>query len=65
MSQFPRSEVEDAFAHFYNLGCVVEDWSGWAELFTDDALLRRALLGRDARTGRDPGVDQSGDGRGP
>ena len=38
MSQFPRSEVEDAFAHFYNLGCVVEDWSGWADLFTDDAL---------------------------
>src|ERR1035441_6003208 len=37
MSEFSRSEVEDAFAHFYNLGCVVEDWSGWAALFTDDA----------------------------
>jgi hypothetical protein len=37
MSEFSRSEVEEAFAHFYNLGCVVEDWSGWAALFTDDA----------------------------
>jgi hypothetical protein len=38
MSEFSRAEVEDAFAHFYNLGCVLEDWSAWAALFTDDAL---------------------------
>jgi len=34
--KFSRSEVEEQFAHFYNLGCVLEDWTGWADLFTDD-----------------------------
>jgi len=33
---FDRAEVEAAFAHFYQLGCVDEDWTGWADLFTDD-----------------------------
>jgi hypothetical protein len=33
---FDRDEVEAAFAHFYKLGCVDEDWTGWADLFTDD-----------------------------
>jgi ketosteroid isomerase-like protein len=33
---FERDEVEAAFAHFYELGCVDEDWTGWADLFTDD-----------------------------
>jgi hypothetical protein len=37
MERFSRSEVEDAFAHWFRLGCVEEDWVGWAELFTDDA----------------------------
>ncbi len=37
MARFRRSEVEEAFAHFFRLGCVVEDWAGWADLFTEDA----------------------------
>ena len=35
---FARDEVEAAFAHFYKLGCVDEDWTGWADLFTDDCM---------------------------
>ncbi len=37
MAGYSRSEVEKEFAHFYNIGCVVEDWDAWANLFTDDA----------------------------
>jgi len=37
MATYSRGEVEEAFAHFYHLGCVAEDWAGWADLFTDDA----------------------------
>ena len=36
MPSFLRSEVEQAFAHFYRVGPVEEDWSAWARLFTDD-----------------------------
>jgi len=36
-ARFTRDEVDEAFQHFYRLGCVVEDWTGWADLFTDDA----------------------------
>jgi hypothetical protein len=29
-------EVEDAFAHLWNVGCVKEDWGAWVECFTPD-----------------------------
>lgn len=45
MSTFSRSEVEEAFAHFYELGCVIEDWAGWADLFTDDAVYTEHFWG--------------------
>jgi hypothetical protein len=32
-----RDEVERAFRHYYMTGPVMEDWVGWAQLFTDDA----------------------------
>jgi hypothetical protein len=38
MARFARAEVEEAFAHFFKLGCVDEDWAGWAKLFIPDAV---------------------------
>ena len=29
MPRFSRSEVEDAFAHLWQVGCVEEDWNSW------------------------------------
>jgi hypothetical protein len=37
MAGFARSEMEEQFARFFNLGCVLEDWNAWVDLFTDDA----------------------------
>ena len=37
MGRFSRAEVEEEFGRFYEVGCVVEDWTAWADLFTDDA----------------------------
>jgi len=56
---FEREEVEAAFAHFYKLGCVDEDWTGWADLFTDDCAYVEhfwgTMRGRDeVRTWIDP-----------
>jgi hypothetical protein len=36
MGKFAREEVDRAFQHFYYTGCVAEDWTSWARLFTDD-----------------------------
>jgi hypothetical protein len=33
---FEREEVEAAFAHWYAIGPVGEDWQAWVELYTDD-----------------------------
>ncbi len=41
----PRSEVEEAFAEFRQRGVERHDWSGWAELFTEDALYIEHNLG--------------------
>jgi hypothetical protein len=38
MARFARAEVEAAFAEFWKKGCVDEDWAGWANLFTEDAV---------------------------
>ncbi|MCV7280165.1 nuclear transport factor 2 family protein [Mycolicibacterium flavescens] len=32
-----RTEVEQAFRHYYMTGPVLEDWAAWGRLFTDDA----------------------------
>jgi len=37
MTAWPRSEVEQAFRHYFMTGIVYEDWSAWSQLFTDDA----------------------------
>jgi hypothetical protein len=36
VARFGRNEVEEQFAHLYFTGCVQEDWTSWADLFTDD-----------------------------
>jgi hypothetical protein len=36
VSKFEREEVDRAFQEFYHVGCVTEDWIGWARMFTDD-----------------------------
>jgi hypothetical protein len=32
-----RDEIEREFRRYYTTGPVMEDWVGWAHLFTDDA----------------------------
>lgn len=59
MAKFSRAEVEAQFAHLYHLGCVAEDWTGWADLFTDDCTYVEhfwgTMRGRDeVRTWIDP-----------
>jgi hypothetical protein len=36
MPTFSRREVDDAFAIYYSVGPVLEDWPGWVDLFVDD-----------------------------
>jgi hypothetical protein len=33
MARFARGEVEDAFAHWWTVGNVLEDWAAWTRLF--------------------------------
>src|ERR1700736_3257786 len=42
---FPRQEIEAAFAEFRQLGTGEHNWSGWADLFTDDATYVEHNLG--------------------
>src|ERR1035437_9050095 len=35
---FARDEVEQAFAHWWKVGCVDEDWGAWVALFVPDVL---------------------------
>jgi hypothetical protein len=37
MTTWPRSEIEQAFRHYFMTGIVYEDWTAWSKLFTDDA----------------------------
>lgn len=46
MSQHDRREVEEAFRHYFLTGPVLEDWSAWADLFTDDAVYFDHYYGR-------------------
>jgi len=34
--RFPLEEVDTAFQHLYFTGCVKEDWTAWARMFTVD-----------------------------
>ena len=45
MAEFPRAEIEEAWATFQRLGAGEHDWAGWAALFTDDALYEEHFLG--------------------
>lgn len=45
MGGFSGDEVEEAFIRYVRTGAVGEDWSAWADLFTDDALYVEHVLG--------------------
>jgi predicted SnoaL-like aldol condensation-catalyzing enzyme len=45
MTDFPRQEVEEAWAEFERRGVQTQDWAGWADLFTDGALYEEHNLG--------------------
>jgi hypothetical protein len=51
MGTFSRAEIEEQFAHLYYVGCVAEDWTAWADLFTDDCRYMEHFWGE--MTGRD------------
>ncbi|HMG44307.1 MAG TPA: nuclear transport factor 2 family protein [Acidimicrobiales bacterium] len=34
--QFPRNEIDEAFQHYWKVGCVDEDWVAWTDLFVPD-----------------------------
>ena len=46
MTDFPRAEIEEAFAEFRRRGIETHDWPGWAALFTQDALYEEHFLGQ-------------------
>ena len=46
MKQFDRAEVEAAFKHYFLTGPVMEDWTAWSKLFTDDAVYFDHYYGR-------------------
>jgi ketosteroid isomerase-like protein len=46
VTDYSRSEVEEAFRHYFLTGPVLEDWSAWAQLFTDDAVYFDHYYGR-------------------
>ncbi|NNE72968.1 MAG: nuclear transport factor 2 family protein [Acidimicrobiales bacterium] len=46
MGKFSNAEVEEAFAEYRRRGVGEEDWAGWAQLFTDDAVYIEHFLGR-------------------
>jgi hypothetical protein len=45
MSRFSRAELEQAFQHYWQTGAVGEDWHGFANIFTEDALYVEHVLG--------------------
>lgn len=46
MPESPRDEVEDAFRTYFRIGPIEEDWIGWSQLFTDDAVYFDHYYGR-------------------
>ena len=45
MTEYPREEVEAAFAEYVRRGVVEEDWPAWADMFTDDAHYEEHVMG--------------------
>ncbi|MCD9625211.1 nuclear transport factor 2 family protein [Rhabdothermincola salaria] len=45
MTEYPREEIEAAFAEFRRRGVETHDWPAWAQLFTEDALYEEHNLG--------------------
>jgi SnoaL-like domain len=45
MGRFGREELESAFRNYWQTGAVGEDWAGFADLFTPDALYLEHVLG--------------------
>jgi ketosteroid isomerase-like protein len=43
---YSRDEVEEAFRHYFLTGPVLEDWSAWSQLFSDDAVYFDHFYGR-------------------
>jgi hypothetical protein len=46
MTEFSRTEVEEAFRHYFHTGQINEDWVAWSQLFTDDAIYFDHFYGR-------------------
>lgn len=46
MSTYDRAEIEAAFKNYFLVGPVNEDWIGWSQLFTDDAVYFDHFYGR-------------------
>jgi hypothetical protein len=45
MARYDREELEQAFQRYWQTGAVGEDWAGFADLFTPDALYLEHVLG--------------------
>ncbi len=45
MGKFGRDELERAFIHYWSTGAVGEDWDGFADAFTEDAVYVEHVLG--------------------
>jgi len=46
MGAFSHRELDEAFRHYWGTGAVGEDWSAWADLFTEDVEYVEHFLGR-------------------
>lgn len=45
MAEYPREEIEAAWAEYQKRGVGEHDWPGWAGMFTDDARYEEHFLG--------------------
>jgi predicted SnoaL-like aldol condensation-catalyzing enzyme len=45
MAEYPRQEIEAAWAEYQRRGVGEHDWPGWAGMFTDDARYEEHFLG--------------------
>jgi predicted SnoaL-like aldol condensation-catalyzing enzyme len=45
MAEYPREEIEAAWAEYQKRGVGEHDWPGWADMFTDDARYEEHFLG--------------------
>jgi predicted SnoaL-like aldol condensation-catalyzing enzyme len=45
MAEYPREEIEAAWAEYQRRGVGEHDWPGWADMFTEDARYEEHFLG--------------------